>query len=106
LIDTGEMWPDMSEYGAGERFAAPGFTYSIGSPAELLSSDDADTVKRHFEWMPAPGRPVSLEAVSSASRAVIPQLVRVLSPKAPCLSRLGEAAPPKTKALLKATDSP
>ncbi len=46
-----EMWPDLTEYGPGERFPAPGFTYSNGSPAELFSSDNAATVQRHFEWM-------------------------------------------------------
>jgi hypothetical protein len=46
-----EMWPDMSEYGPGERFAAPGFSYPDGTPAELFSSDNAATVLRHFQWM-------------------------------------------------------
>jgi hypothetical protein len=46
-----EMWPDVSEYGARERFTVPGFTHSNGSPAELFSSDNAATVLRHFEWM-------------------------------------------------------
>lgn len=48
---TFEMWPDLSEYGADERFPAPGFTYPDGRPAELFSSDHAATVQRHFEWM-------------------------------------------------------
>ena len=46
-----EMWPDMSEYAAGERFAVPGFTHADGSPACLFSSDNAATVLRHFQWM-------------------------------------------------------
>ncbi len=46
-----EMWPDLTEYDARERFPAPGFTYSNGSPAELFSSDNAATFQRHFEWM-------------------------------------------------------
>lgn len=48
---TIDMWPDMSEYGAGERFPAPGFTNPDGSPAYLFSSDNAATVLRHFRWM-------------------------------------------------------
>ncbi len=46
-----EMWPDVSEYGPGERFAVPGFTNSSGKTPQLFSSDNADTVQRHFEWM-------------------------------------------------------
>ena len=48
---TFEMWPDMSEYAAQERYPVPGFTYPNGRPAELFSSDNAATVLRHFEWM-------------------------------------------------------
>lgn len=46
-----EMWPDMSDYGPGEKFAVPGFTYPDGSTASLFSSDNAQTVLRHFKWM-------------------------------------------------------
>lgn len=48
---TVDLWPDTSEYSAAERFAAPGFSYSDGSPAYLFSSDNAATVLRHFQWM-------------------------------------------------------
>ena len=48
---TFEMWPDMSDYTATERYPAPGFTYPGGGQAELFSSDDPRTVLRHFEWM-------------------------------------------------------
>lgn len=48
---TFEMWPDVSELGPAERFAAPGFAHTDGRPAELFSSDNADVVRRHFEWM-------------------------------------------------------
>jgi hypothetical protein len=41
----------MTEYSATERYPAPGFTYPGGSQAELFSSDNAQTVLRHFEWM-------------------------------------------------------
>lgn len=46
-----EMWPDMMEYSAAERYPAPGFTDASGKPMELFSSDNAATVQRHFEWM-------------------------------------------------------
>ena len=46
-----EMWPDMQEYSAAEKFAASGFTYPDGHTAELFSSDNALTVERHFAWM-------------------------------------------------------
>jgi hypothetical protein len=48
---TFEMWPDLAEYSAPERYPAPGFTYPDGRQAELFSSDNARTVLRHFEWM-------------------------------------------------------
>ncbi|MBV9122632.1 MAG: hypothetical protein JO112_04685 [Planctomycetes bacterium] len=46
-----EMWPDLTDFPAEERFAAPGFTYPDGRQASLFSSDNAATVLRHFEWM-------------------------------------------------------
>jgi hypothetical protein len=48
---TFEMWPDMTDYPAKERFAAPGFTNAAGAPAYLFSSAQPATVRRHFEWM-------------------------------------------------------
>jgi hypothetical protein len=48
---TFEMWPDMSEYGDDEKYAAEGFTYPDGKPASLFSSANPKTVDRHFEWM-------------------------------------------------------
>jgi hypothetical protein len=48
---TVEMWPDMAEYGADERYAVPGFTHPDGSPAALFSSVHPKTVERHFRWM-------------------------------------------------------
>jgi len=48
---TFEMWPDLAEFGAAERHAAPGFTHPDGRPAELFSSDHPATVLRHFTWM-------------------------------------------------------
>jgi hypothetical protein len=52
---TFEMWPDMTDYPASERFAAPGFTGPGGAPACLFSNDQPGTVRRHFEWMRAYG---------------------------------------------------
>lgn len=46
---TFEMWPEMSEY--TNQYPAPGFTYPDGSQAYLFSSQDRQTVDRHFDWM-------------------------------------------------------
>lgn len=48
---TFEMWPDMTDYGAEEQYAAPGFTYPDGAPAKLYSAENRASVSRHFEWM-------------------------------------------------------
>jgi len=48
---TFEMWPDLSEYTADEKYPAPGFTYPDGKPAHLFSSAHPKTVDRHFKWM-------------------------------------------------------
>jgi hypothetical protein len=48
---TFEMWPDLSEYTADEKYPAPGFTYPDGKPAHLFSSAHPRTVQRHFRWM-------------------------------------------------------
>jgi hypothetical protein len=45
-----DLWPDMSELTAEERFAT-GFTLSSGQPAEVFSSFKKQTVVRHFQWM-------------------------------------------------------
>ncbi len=46
---TVDMWPDMTEYGASEKFLASAFydgnNYYVFSPYKL------DTVLRHFQWM-------------------------------------------------------
>lgn len=46
---TFEMWPDMSEY--THKYAAPGFTEPDGLQAHLFSSQNQQTVDRHFDWM-------------------------------------------------------
>ena len=46
---TFEMWPEMSEY--THKYAAPGFTYPGGAQAYLFSSQDQQTVDKHFDWM-------------------------------------------------------
>ena len=48
---TFEMWPDMAEYTAQEKYAAPGFKYPDGTQAHLFSSAHPKTVERHFQWM-------------------------------------------------------
>lgn len=48
---TFEMWPDMAELTDAEKYPAPGFTDPDGRPATLFSSDNRETVDRHFRWM-------------------------------------------------------
>jgi hypothetical protein len=48
---TFEMWPDLSEHAADEKYPAPGFTHPDGKPAHLFSSAHPKTVERHFQWM-------------------------------------------------------
>lgn len=48
---TVEMWPDMTEYSAAEKYAAGTFTYPGGAQAQLFSSANQQTVDRHFDWM-------------------------------------------------------
>lgn len=45
-----DLWPDVSELGADERFATR-FTNANGHAAEVFSSFKQATVLRHFEWM-------------------------------------------------------
>jgi hypothetical protein len=46
---TVDMWPDMTEMGAGEKFLASEF-YD-GEDHYVFSSYKRDTVLRHFQWM-------------------------------------------------------
>jgi len=45
-----DLWPDVSELGAAERFAT-GFHFADGRTAEVFSSFKQATVLRHFQWM-------------------------------------------------------
>ena len=45
-----DLWPDVSEFAADERFAT-GFTNASGRVAEVFSSFKQATVLRHFQWM-------------------------------------------------------
>ncbi len=45
-----DLWPDVSELGADERFKT-GFTNANGQVAEVFSSHKQVTVLRHFDWM-------------------------------------------------------
>ncbi len=45
-----DLWPDVSELGADERFAT-GFKFADGRTAEVFSSFKQATVLRHFQWM-------------------------------------------------------
>lgn len=45
-----DLWPDLSEYGADERFATE-LSLPDGTKAEVFSSLRPATVRRHFQWM-------------------------------------------------------
>lgn len=45
-----DLWPDVSELEADERYAT-GFKLTDGSVAEVFSSANRKTVLRHFRWM-------------------------------------------------------
>jgi hypothetical protein len=47
---TIDLWPDVREFDADERFATP-FVHADGSRAEVFSSYNRKTVLRHFKWM-------------------------------------------------------
>jgi hypothetical protein len=47
---TVDVYPDVSELDAGERYEIPGMTID-GKPAYLFSSRNPKTVMRHFRWM-------------------------------------------------------
>lgn len=47
---TFDLWPDVSELGADEKFPAA-FKYRDGSTAYVFSPCNAKTVIRHFQWM-------------------------------------------------------
>lgn len=47
---TIDLWPDVSELGATEKFATA-FVHADGSTAEVFSSYVPATVNRHFQWM-------------------------------------------------------
>ena len=48
---TFEMWPDLSEFSADEKFLVPGFSHPDNQPAYLFSAAHSKTVERHFRWM-------------------------------------------------------
>ena len=45
-----DLWPDLSEFPADERFATD-LRHADGTPAEVFSSYRRPTVLRHFAWM-------------------------------------------------------
>lgn len=47
---TIDMWPDMTEMDADERYPTP-FRHADGRVAEVFSSFNRKTVLRHFAWM-------------------------------------------------------
>lgn len=47
---TVDLWPDVSELTAEERFPT-GFVLPDGKAAEVFSSANRETVLRHFQWM-------------------------------------------------------
>ena len=49
---TVEMWPDLTEYSAAEKYNAGTFTYPGGAQAHLFSSQNQQTVDRSCSWPP------------------------------------------------------
>jgi hypothetical protein len=49
-----DSWPDMTEFAAGE-LCATDLKYANGTRAGLYSNANAQTVKRHFQWMETAG---------------------------------------------------
>jgi len=47
---TVDLWPDVTEFPAAERYAT-GFKLPDGKTAEVFSSFNRETVLRHFRWM-------------------------------------------------------
>lgn len=47
---TVDLWPDMTELGADEKYATE-FKHADGSTAYVFSSNNKKTVTRHFKWM-------------------------------------------------------
>src|SRR6056300_1169883 len=45
-----DFWPDMSEFSKDEKYATP-FKHKDGSTAYVYTSQNQETVKRHFKWM-------------------------------------------------------
>jgi len=48
---TVDMWPDMTDYSTAEKYNAGTFAYPGGAQAQLFSSQNQQTVDRHFDWM-------------------------------------------------------
>lgn len=46
-----DMWPDVSEYSAGDLCEVPGVNMPDGSPARLYSAYEKGPVLLHFKWM-------------------------------------------------------
>lgn len=46
-----DTWPDLSEFGADEKYPVPGFTYPDGSQAYMYSAQNYKSVLHHFQWM-------------------------------------------------------
>ncbi len=49
-----DLWPDVSELDADERIDTP-LKFADGSTAQVFSSANAKTTRRHFEWMRSAG---------------------------------------------------
>jgi hypothetical protein len=47
---TFDIWPDLSEFTPEERYPSP-FKFADGKTADLFSSVQPQTVRRHFRWM-------------------------------------------------------
>ena len=74
-----DLWPDVSELAADER-CKTGLRLPNGQPAEVFSSANPKTVRRHFRWMKEYGIDGAVlerfvEELGTPERAVRPDIV-------------------------------
>lgn len=82
-----DLWPDVGELGKDEKFKTP-FRHADGSVAEVFSSVNPATVRRHFRWM----REYGIDGVFLQRFAVSRRDPRFLKPMNQVLRNCRESA--------------